>query len=219
MNPLTLGDKVVVADSKESVKNPLSIKEITEKLTSIDALQIELIGLEIANNVLNNLGPIGTARVMQKVMQKKGASMSGPMAIIMRMNIKSAQEDIKEGKSQFLSELKAAEFLSLALHPIKDAITERLSTPDSFIQSGTLFKLSDYDPAGFLKETADKMGLDITMNDVPNKYYVFLTLDKEATQEKSELVFALTERSQDVEFSNRKFTISELEQNFRSSIT
>jgi len=114
MNPI-LGDKVVVATgSIESVKTQLSLQEIINKLASIDAFQIELIGNTIAETVLNNLGPVSTARVAQQVMQKKVQAKDDegdPMAMMMHLTMMHAMMDIKRGKKQFLSNEDAGKFL------------------------------------------------------------------------------------------------------------
>ncbi len=121
-------------------------------------------------------------------------------------------------KTQFLSDEQAERFQEEALRPVEAAISDSFSEPDEFLEDGTRFHLSEYRPMGFLAETAEEIGLELTVLDVPPKYCVRLKLDKALTQEKSDLVFALTEESDKVEFSRKTFTISELERNFRSGV-
>jgi hypothetical protein len=216
MNSLTVDHKsIALINPNESVKQSISPENIVKKISSIDALQIELIGHKIAEKIVNNLGPVGKAKVAQKINPKQKASEMTMMLMIQTMM--HARMDMEQGK-QFLSEEEAFKFVMLALWPIKDKITDSFSKPDWFLEYGLYFQLSDYEPMGVLSETAEKMGLNITLNDVPSKYYIYLKLDKELTNEKSDLVFVLTEKSNNVEFSKKTFTIKELEQEFNSSL-
>ena len=197
-----------------TVAQPLTVQDIGKKISAIDAVQIELIGSKIIEQVMNNLGTVGKARVAQQIMQKRGASSSGPMDIMMRMTMMHAKMDMEGGEAQFFSEKNAAKFLLSALWPVKEKIEKSFSRPDWFLEYGAHFQISNYEPTGFLRETSEKTGIEVTINDVPSKYYVFLKLDKELTQQKSELVFSLTQKSDGVEFAQETFTLTELMQSF-----
>ena len=70
--------------------------------------------------------------------------------------------------------------------------------------------ISDYDPSDFISEAATKSGFELTLLDVPLKYFVELKLDKELTQQRRELVFVLSNTSDDIEISKSTFTLNEL---------
>jgi hypothetical protein len=200
------GEVVSSKNGAQPLQQPLSAKEISGKISSIKAIQIELIGGEIINSVLNNLGPIGKARVAQEVMQVTGVP-KGPKGKMMCLTMMNAKMDVERGKEQFFSDKVATRFMLSALGPVKTKIIESFSTPSFFVESGLNFQISDYEPMGFVREIAEEMGIDLTLNDVPSKYYVRLELDEKLTQEKADLVFAIIQQSDGVIFSQKTFTI------------
>lgn len=202
------------AASSDPVKPPISVRHMKLDIEKIEDLQIELIGLQIALAVEKNLGYVGKARAAQLVMQKKGSAVSAHENILFRQTMMHAKMEM--GKP-FLSNIQAAQFQLGALWPIKKAIANSFSTAEQFLESGLCFKLSDYEPMGFLKEVAEKIALELNLTHVPPKYYVYLRLDRELTQEKSDLVFVLTEESEGVEFTRKNFSLSELEQELSNS--
>jgi hypothetical protein len=219
---------------------PLSTKEIGRKILSMTARDIELIGSQIINNAMNNLGPAGKARVDQEVMKVKGLS-EDPMDIepigsqIINnavnnlgpaskarvdqetMKVKGLSEDpmdIEKGKSRFLSDEDTARFKLAALDAVKKEIAGSFSRPHQLIDGGLSFQVSGNEPTGFVLKAA--VGIDLTLKDIPSRYYIHLKLDEKLTQEKSDLVFVLTETSEGVEFSKTSFTVRQLEQDFLS---
>ena len=214
MTPAISTGNTIVSDSV--AKPTLSSREIVEKLSSINAEQIELIGTQIVQKVLNNLGPVRKLKVALKVSEAKGEPMNG---IEQATLLLSAKQAISNGKRQFLSKLDASRFVMTALWPVKSAIRESFSTPSAFLRDGLFFQLSDYEPEGFLAETAEKMGIALNFTDVPTKYCVRLKLDNELTNEKSDLVFSIIEQSHGVIFPETYFTVKELEEKFYSQFT
>lgn len=194
----------------------MSIANIREKITSITAEQIELIGVKIAKALVNNLGLGNKARIAQKTVQNSAKPVDGMRIMMMRQAVTFAK--LGDGKAQFLSDKDTAKFLAVSLELIKKDITASLSISDLFFEEGAYIELSDYEPKGVLKKTAKQIGVKITQLEVPMRYYIFLKLDLELTHEKSDLVFSLTEKSEGVEFSKKTFTLKELEEELNASI-
>jgi hypothetical protein len=135
-----------------------------------------------------------------------------------RIKMMLAKRDIKKEEAPFQSDIDMARFMQIALWPVIKKITDSFSTPLSFLEDGLEFQISDNGPMGFVKETAEKFNIEITLDDIPRKYFVTLKLDENLTNytnEKSDLIFVLTEESEGIEFSKRTFTIKELEQEGR----
>ena len=188
---------------------------LCEKISSIRAGQIELIGMRIENRIFAGLDPINKARITQQVMQKKGEK-SGPEHTMMLL----AMMDVSNQESQqfFSGTIDTSKFRNTMLWSVTGAIKNTFSNPMMFLRFGERFQLSDYDPMGVLKEALNRSGIDVTLMNVPPKYDVCLKLDQELTQQKSELVFTLIKISEGIEFSRENFTIEELEQEFYSSL-
>lgn len=192
----------------------LAINEIQKKISSIDALQIEWIGREIGWGILNSLGPVNQARIAQKVAQVRSKE-EGPHADMMRrLELVAARSAIDAGKGLFLSETDASQFLLAILWPMKEQIRNAFAFPENFLSRGTSFKISDYEPVGVVKEVAKKMGMQLTLLDVPLRGYFTLKLDQARTQEQSELVFSLIQQSDGVVFETQTFTLKALETKF-----
>ena len=159
---------------------------------------------------------MGKERVLNQIMQKNKTLQNEFMDTMIIQAMVRSKRCVDEENVEFLSEEDSGNFSQVALHPIKEVITKAFSIPNEFFESGLCFKLSEYEPRGVLKETAEKVGIKMTLVDVPPRYYVFLKLDEKLTKEKSELVFVLTAKSKNVEFSKKIFTISELKTDYYS---
>lgn len=212
--PLTSAKNDVIS-SKETVKQSLSLLDISKKISSINASQIELMGLKIAEHLANKLGPVCKARIAKQVDAKRGQESD----IDLRLTMIHAAMAIKKGNTKFLSDTDFVKFCFVTSSSIKPAITDSFSKPNCFLESGIVFDISDSDhePRGILSITAQKIGIDITSSDLPSEYAIYLKLEKDLTLAKSELVFVLIGTSEDVEFSRTIFTIEELEQQIHGS--
>ena len=188
----------------------VSVTFVNGKLNSLTDMQMELISTQIVSRISCSLGPAGKGRAMQ---QQHGAGAS-PAAKLMMQLLN------KRGQQQFLSVENEMKFLGEGISVIGEEIKKAFSNPESFLRDGVLLKLSESGtagnyPIGSLQEIAAKISLTITGIDVPDQYRIRLKLDPEATQQKNNLVFSLTEESQHVELSKITFTIQELEEDFK----
>jgi len=198
-----------LSNARLLAEQPQPIQEIVGKISSIDAREIGLIGAKIIEKVVNNLGPLGKACVALELL-KKGAPESYNR-LPNDIKIMFAKRHIEPAHPLFQSDTDEAKFMLLALWPVTRKISDCFSTPLGFLRDGLVFKVSD-EPTGFIKETARQLGITITLNDIPAKYYVTLKVDTKLPEENSDLVFVLTEESEGVEFSKMTFTIKELTQ-------
>ena len=80
----------------------LSTSELCEKISRINADQIELIGNKIAENILNNLGPVAKLSIARKVWQAS-PSANIPPPFMMMMEMMKVNADKQKGK-EFLSD-------------------------------------------------------------------------------------------------------------------
>lgn len=196
--------------SMEIEEKKVSSNNIEKMIASVDALQIELIGSKICEKIVNNLGTVPRARIMQQVVKEKDfADHFSKMVFLMATH--AADEDMEKGK-RFLTEDQAGSFLLYLLWPVKDLITGGFSRPHHFVKAGVTFEISDYEPTEMINKIAKKIGVEITLVQVPHKYSIYLKLDEKLTSEKSQLVFNLIGVSQGVEVSKETFTINELEE-------
>ena len=214
MSIFVSGDKLPSTHG-QSIPQPLSTHEINQRISSIDASHIELIGIKMIEPLIHNLGPVGKARVALEVMKIKEVP-EGPMSVDMCITMMCAKIEIEKGRGRFFSDEKASEFMREALWPVKQKIAESFSESD-FFKTALELQISDYNPMGFVVGAAGRIRVLLTVNDVPIKYYLILKLDEQLTQEKSDLVFSLTEKSEGVEFSKQTFTVRELEEQFVSN--
>jgi len=141
----------------------------------------------------------------------KNVPENGSMTPLERRIIADLVTSYKKENKQFNPEEHGERFLSIVLSPVEDAIKDSFSRPEWFLDNGIEFQISDNKPVGVLKKTAEEIDIIMGVNDVPTNYYIHLQLDKELAQKGSELVFALIQKSEGVEFSNKTFTIKELE--------
>lgn len=189
---------------------PLSKDEICAKIKGLTPVQVELIGTKLAELVFNNVGMIAKYRVAMKVREvNKDVDKDNPMAaMLLRQAGMHARTESQQGK-KFLTNEQFFACVMHALWPIKKQINQSFSVPETFLSYGVRFLLSDYEPEGFLAETAEKVGIDLSLIHVPPKYSITLELDKEAWM--SDLAFVLKEKSEGVEFSKTSFKVAELE--------
>lgn len=196
------------------LKKSLLSAEIEEKIRSIDALQIELIGGKIIERVMNNLGAKARCRILKEIAGKTLGYLSSPFNQMMMINSLRSAETAKP----LFSEENTAQFMMCALSFVKQDIADSFSTPHSFIQFGRSFEISDCSPRGFLAKTVREIGLQMGIDDVPVKYTVYLKLNKQLTEEKSELVFDLIDEFGEAEFPKETFTLNELSQQFEDAL-
>ena len=104
------------------------------------------------------------------------------------------------------------------LFPVREKIRQSFSTPADFLEQGMRLELTDYHPVGILAESAEEIGLKITLLDVPPRYEIEMKLDQELTRERGKLVFTLIQTSGGVELSKESFTIQELEKAHREAL-
>jgi len=206
---VSLNTKTVASTPEDTTSNQkLSVKDICNKVTSINASQIALIGNEIGGNLLDNLGPSNKNRIELQVMQKNESQRN----FIMHLELMLAMDDSPIAEKEFLSNDDCKRFLLSILKPLTDALEDSFAKPNDFLEFGTIVQISDDLPMGILKETANNLKIDITENDVPSKYYIYLKLDRESMQQEAELVFALTAECNGIKFSEETFTIQDLEE-------
>lgn len=192
---------------------------LEEKISKINATQLELLGWRLASQILHNLGKVAKARIEPEVAQKKGAPLSEAQLRTLEMGRMAAEKEVEISGIEFLSGSKSADFITAMLSLIKNAISKNFSTPSQFLTSGLDFKLSEHNPEGILAETAKKIRIDINMNQVPIRYYIHLRIDKALSQQQSKLVFSFTEESDGVEFDKHTFTVEQLEQDFMNGFS
>jgi hypothetical protein len=178
------------------LEETLSAKELCEKISKIGANQIELIGNKIAGNILDNIGTTAKARIAEQVAPSKQLQNT---------------ETNDEEQEKCLSDRQMFAFLNVLAWAIKGSLTTTFSTPQNFLESGMSLDLSDNAPIGIFKETAEKIGVKLTMREIPLRYSIYLQLDSNLTQTHSKLMFSLIEQSSGVEFSKEAFTIEDLE--------
>ncbi len=179
---------------------------LQDKISKIDAWQIELIGLAIVNQILPNLGSDGKARVEQRVLEMTGKLAELSMFELATLMVAPFLE-IKEKDPLRLSKEKLALFGHALLVPVRQAITQALSIPIDFLDRGLRFQLSETVPTKILEESAEKIGIKITADDVPFNYCITLNLDKGLSHKYSTLVFSLTQTCGGAEFSKRFYSI------------
>lgn len=194
----------------QSSEMGISLKEILDKISKITDKTIELIGAKIVSVIPGRLGAANKNQVEFEI-GSKGKGFDHPIRIMMlRMMLTQAKAGKKNTKQLFSLD-QLGQFYIKALQPIKSEIAAAFSNSSLFEEFGLYFKLSDDEPMGILAQMSKELNLDITMLDVPQKYQIHLKLDPELTKQKSDLVFAMTEESDGVEFSRTTFTIEELE--------
>jgi hypothetical protein len=119
----------------------------------------------------------------------------------------------------FPSENIRERFSRILLWHIKEAIVKSFATPLGFLRDGLSFQLSANEPTEMVKRIAQVVALDINLFHVPAHYRIALHIDALLSQEQSELVFSLTESSENIELSKRTFTIESLEQKFHQRLS
>lgn len=183
---------------------------LEEKISKIDAWHIELISLAIINQILPNLGSEGKARVEERVLEVTGKRAQLSILELAALIIGPLIE-MKGDDPLHLSSDKLALFSHALLLPIRDSITKAFSTPLRFKDDGLTFQLSDEAPTKILEESASKIGFEITPDKVPSKYSIVLRVEKEQSHKNSILIFSLTEKSGEVEFSKQFYTFDEVD--------
>ncbi|NGX38240.1 MAG: hypothetical protein K1000chlam2_01412, partial [Chlamydiae bacterium] len=161
-----------------------------------------LIVYKIAQSILINLGTTAKARVEEQLKQKIE-------------NLDFVTHDKIDSDNIPLLAGNVARGYTFT--DIKYQIKEMFSfCSQSFQRDGFPLEISKYHPnitfkemaqLGVLQELAKENKLGLTPLEAPNKWKILLTLDKELTQEKAELVFSLTQTSNGIEFSKETFTI------------
>lgn len=197
----------------------LTIKEIENKLLEIKALQIELICMKIVNLICSRLGAPGKAAIELELMEKKGIdpeTVTDPNITVIFFLANKAFED---GKENFFSEEQKATFLMQSFNLMYKELSTCFSMPQKFIEEGENFILcQDYRAEGVLEMTLDKMNLELTRKDLPSHYNLRLKLDLEESMNSSKLVFCIFEEKRGENFSEIKFTVDELENDFENAL-
>ena len=196
-------------NSTSSAAQSLSNKEIEDKLRGIDAFAIELIAVRIATKILERLGPAN----------KFASDTESSDAFLHNLDILAAMTKIDEEQKPLLSKEETAKFLHCASSLIKKKIQDIFSIPGYFLINGVGWQLSNDHSLGMLTQIVEQAGLQLTINDEPTTYFIVLTLDKNLTEQNSELVFCLSEISgrnigDRVELAADTFTISDLTAEF-----
>lgn len=202
--------------SASQVAQSLSSKMIQDKLRGIDAFAIELIAIRITTKILERLGSSNKFEIEQG----SNSDSETPDAFFHNLMVLAAMTKVSEEEEKpFLSQEETSKFLCCASDLIKKDIQNLLSTPPRFLTEEIHWELSDYYPQGILAQTAEKIGLQLSVNDVPAKYSILFKLDENLTQLNSDLVFHLTEISDKKELSNDTFTIPDLLKEFGKELS
>jgi hypothetical protein len=219
---ISITSKQAHSTNELPIQQSLSSHEISEKISSIDALEIELLSRKIITRIMKNLGDTNVNRIEQKInninLEKSPSLVSMMAALYLALEGMGGeiQLNIEGRKPTFLSKKDANKFMLEALSPMQKEIANSFSTPSIFLEDGICFQISDqYEPMGFVSKAAETIGVDLTFQ-IPHTYRVRLKLDEQLTQKKSDLVFSLTGESRGIEISKETFTIKKLEEEFRS---
>ena len=192
------------------VLQPMSPDTITEKIRSIDATQIELIGRKIVETILKRLGPDGKYEAEQLVFEKnKKVGQFDPETLAALGYFKILADQFK-GKN-FLTKEQTTLLMNEVLQPVKADLEKSFSTPSEFIKNGLGFFLSNQDPEGLIADAARKNAVNLNMNHIPLRYRVRLELDQSLTQKHRDLSFSIKELSDIVEFNNILFILKSSE--------
>ena len=202
--------------STDSVKSTASAKEICEKISCLTAEQIELLGMKIAQEIISYLGPIGNAIAAAKILKKQnsegklGNEESNPLTNVRKRIIMRANELIKKSNNEaFFNDEKRARLILSLLRQIKRELETAVSLPENFMEKGLFISLSDYDPREVISNISKKTDIKISKFDIPLKYSI--KFGSYFDYKKSELVFYITHKSYNCEFSQVLFTLKELE--------
>lgn len=203
--------------AQQTGRAKLSLDKVRRKISSIGARQIGLVGSQIVNSILDNLGPIAKARAALQTAGQR--SSDDPQAeMMMKVTMSFAAEAEAEKKPPFLSREQRSRLSWRMLQPVEAEIRQSFSIPEDFLETGLRLKLTDYKPVGILAESATKIELEITVLDVPPHYEIELKLDQELTRERGKLVFTLTQITDGAELSKKPFTLQELEKEFHEEL-
>jgi len=198
------------------VQKKYSERKIIEKLRSITVWQIELIGIEIAEKMRSNLGPVAKAKVAIQVMNAMNVDLNNR---IMEKHLMTGRMAMQTHSLHFFSGPESLLFMKTAIEPIKAVITGSFSTPVEFLQNGKTFSVSNCGPTDFLQSIAGTMKIHLNETNTPENYSIHLSLSREVINDRSELVFCITEKSEGTVFSTTTFTAEELEKKFNSYTT
>lgn len=169
---------------------PLSKKQIAEWIKGMDAESIKILSLKVGGTIAKHIGEDPKRKI--------------------ELYAQLAKTQRKSKKTHFLEEKTIASALIVGLGEqvkfidnivpfVQQKITEDFATPSLFLEYGTPFSLSDEEPCGILLDTAEKIGLKITEDQVPKKYRIKLAMDFESSNE-NKIVFSLSETCDEVEF-------------------
>jgi hypothetical protein len=170
---------------------------LSSKISSLGSLQIISISNKIAECIMENLG-FAARKQVQDLLQ--------PFDIHVKLQELTIFEPINY---PFLSEEKSHVLFTYITEELCTKITYVFSLADSFIEQGWSLQISDYDPTEFLAKIAKKAGIQITLADIPWKYFIHLKIDKKRWLEEEQLCFELTETSKNVEFCQTVITLSD----------
>lgn len=198
------------AETTKEASSSMPSKKMEEKIRSINATQIELIGKKVVETVLNRLGPIGKYEAEQLIFEKnKNDQQLSSLSMTALAQYKILADQFIGKK--FLSEELVTKLMNDSLQHVSTGLQTSFSTPLAFIKTGLGFFLSSHDPEGFIADAAKQNGLHLNMTHIPMTYRVRLELDEPLTQQHQDLVFAIKELSDIIEFSKITFTVKSSE--------
>lgn len=192
----------------------LNIEKIEQAISALDFIKIELIGVKLAERIINRLGPVGKTEAERLTSKKSDSSDIQATKMNLRLASLNASLQIKE-KKPFLNLNERSRLITTMLWLIKLDLEKSFGWPKNFLEAGVTFRLSDYEPKGILEKISSALGITISIADVPSKYTIILKLNIEQTIKKSELVFSIIEVNQNIEISEYTFTIKELEEEIK----
>jgi hypothetical protein len=204
---------ILISDT--TANPPMSTKEMEEKISSIQANEIEQIGVKIVEKIVNNLGPGRKAHILRQIDQIRPREKK-PMPPLKGLIQSTA---LRAANRPFLTDEQTLKLMNSLLSSVKQKITQSFSTPGGFVDGGLFFQISDRreecEPettiADFVSKGAKKAGITLSEENVPTQYCVRLELDQKLTQEKQALIFAVSQQSEGVEFARMTFSLRDLE--------
>jgi hypothetical protein len=194
----------------------LSLHQIETKIGALTAEEIFFVSAKIAEKIVNQLGPIRTARINAQVIKEKGQT---DELITRLLHARLVSKHLSELKSKpFLSDEEAGKLCLAITRLLQIEMTREFSMPQVFLEAGVHLPLTDDEPQTMLKAAVGKVGIDLNMTNVAYQWHLDLKIDQEVTQQKSNLVFALLETSAGVEISKKLFALGELEKEFNKDL-
>ena len=142
----------------------LSLHQIETKIGALTAEEIFFVSAKIAEKLVNQLGPIRTARINAQVIKEKGQT---DELITTLLPARLVSQHLSELKSKpFLSDEEAGKLCLAITRLLQIEMTREFSMPQVFLEAGVHLSLTDGEPQTLLKAAVGKVGIDLNMTNV-----------------------------------------------------